>query len=292
MSLADTERQKVEGKYDPGAEMHDPDLYNHGSIAGKIDGLDNVTGEHVALYREQGYLAIEGAFTPEEVEAGITGLIHLIMGGNPDFDGVMFEAKAREILPTLGPDARQDAVRKLMYFVDYDERLKNLSHHPKLLSVVERIMGERPVMFQDMALLKPPRMGREKPWHQDHAYFDFPLDTRVVGVWIALDEATLDNGCMRVLAGQHKAGPVVHFKRRDWQICDTDVKGKQGVVAAPLKPGGLLLFDGLLPHGTPHNNSPLRRRALQFHYRNASSQKWTKGERLSIFGSEGKDVEC
>lgn len=292
MSLADTDRQKVEGKYDPGVDMHDPDLYSHDSIAEKIDGLDNVTDEQIALYKEQGYLAIENAFTPEEVDAGIAGLIHLIMGGNPEFNGVMFEAKAREVLHTLGPDARQDAVRKLMHFVDFDERLKNLSHHRKLIGIVERIMGEKPVMFQDMALLKPPRMGREKPWHQDHAYFDFPLNTRVVGVWIALDEATLENGCMRVLAGQHNAGPVVHFKRRDWQICDTEVKGKQGVVAAPLKPGGLLLFDGLLPHGTPHNNSPLRRRALQFHYRNAGSVKWSTEERLAIFGSEGKDVEC
>ncbi|WP_269542094.1 phytanoyl-CoA dioxygenase family protein [Cerasicoccus fimbriatus] len=39
-------------------------------------------------------------------------------------------------------------------------------------------------------------MGREKPWHQDKAYFDFPLNDRVVGVWIALGEATVANGCM------------------------------------------------------------------------------------------------
>ncbi len=281
-----------EGRFDSGAEMHAPDLYDHDAIADKIDGLDGITDEHLALYKEQGYLAVENAFTPEEIEAGLAGLIHLIMGGNPDFEGIMFEARAQKILSTLGPEARQDAVRKLMYFVDYDARLKELSHHRKLIDVVERIAGERVGLFQDMALLKPPRMGREKPWHQDHAYFDFPLDTTVVGVWIALDEATLDNGCMRVLAGRHRAGPVVHFKRRDWQICDTDIKGKDGVVAVPLKPGGLLLFDGLLPHGTPHNNSPARRRALQFHYRNESSRKWSQEERLAIFGSEGKDVEC
>lgn len=292
MSLTDKQRQKVEGKYDPGAEMHDPDLYHHDSLAEKVDGLENLTDEHFDFYRENGYLAIENAFTPDEVEAGLAGLMHLIMGGNPEFDGIMFEAKAQEILDTLGPEARQDAVRKLMYFVDYDDRLKHLSHHPKLIGLVERLFGEKAVMFQDMALLKPPRMGREKPWHQDHAYFDFPLETRVAGVWIALDEATVENGCMRVLAGQHRSGPVIHFKRRDWQICDTDVKGRSGVVAAPLKPGGLLLFDGLLPHGTPHNNSPARRRALQFHYRNASSQKWSQEERLAVFGSEGKDVEC
>lgn len=269
-----------------------PDLYEHDAVAPKIDGLDCVTDEDIERYREEGYLAVENAFTPEEVEEGLSGLIHLIMGGNPDFKGVSFEASARDVLATLGPEERQDAVRKLMGFVEYDERLKALSNHPRLMRVVERIAGERVGLFQDMALLKPPRLGTEKPWHQDHAYFNYPLDTAVVGVWIALDEATLENGCMRVLAGRHREGPVVHFKRRDWQICDKDVEGREGVVAVPLKPGGLMLFDGLLPHGTPPNQSPARRRALQFHYRNESSRAWSDEERLAVFGSEGKGAEC
>ncbi len=283
---------KNTGSEDARVSGHDPGLYDHNAVAEKIDGLDDITEKHLDRYREQGYLAVENAFTPEEVNTGLSGLIHLIMGGNPDFEGVSFEASARKVLSTLGAEARQDAVRKLMSFVEYDERLKALANHPKLIRVVERIVGERVSLFQDMALLKPPRVGTEKPWHQDHAYFNYPLDTTVVGVWIALDEATLENGCMRVLAGGHRKGPVTHFNRRDWQICDKDMDGKKGVVAVPLKPGGLMLFDGLLPHGTPRNNSPSRRRALQFHYRNERSQKWSEEERLALFGSEGKGVAC
>jgi phytanoyl-CoA hydroxylase len=145
-------------------------------------------------------------------------------------------------------------------------------------------------MIQDMALLKPPAMGREKPWHQDHAFFNYPMGTPIVGVWIALDEATVANGCMQLLPGLHK-DPIIHFKRRDWQICDTFVLGR-GSVAAPLKPGGLLFFDGLLPHGTPQNSSGLRRRALQYHYIPEGVNKTPTEERLSVFGSEGKDVSC
>lgn len=278
--------------YDPGATMHDEGLYHHDSIAPKVDGLDGVTEAHVEFFRQHGFLAVEHAFTADEVEAGLAGLIHLIMGGNPEFKGIMFEAKAREVLSTLGPEARQDAVRKLMAFVDYDDRLKLFSHHPSLTRVIESILEDRSVLFQDMALLKPPRVGREKPWHQDHAYFNYPIGTRIVGVWIALDEATLENGCMRLLDGHHKEGAIVHFKRRDWQICDSGMQEKTGIVAAPLKPGGLLLFDGLLPHGTPHNNSPLRRRALQFHYRNQSAHSFSEEERLAIFGGEGRGAQC
>ncbi len=224
------------------------------------------------------------------MQAGVDGLLRLVAGGNPDFKNIQFEARAKDILDTLTIDQRQDAVRKLMGFTEFDARLKALSHHPKLLATVERLLGAAPVMFQDMALLKPPKLGREKPWHQDKAYFNIDPREQVVGAWIALDEATLSNGCMHLLP-QIPRQPITHFQRRDWQICDTEIAGKQ-CVAAPLKPGGVLLFDGLLVHGTPHNNSDLRRRAVQFHYHGNRYSNTSNEDRMALFGSEGKDVSC
>jgi len=97
---------------------------------------------------------------------------------------------------------------------------------------------------------------------------------------------------MQFMPGQHKKGPRIHFQRRDWQICDTEMLG-QSSVSAPLQPGGLLLFSGLLPHGTPHNSSGKRRRALQYHYAPSDAQPLEdQEERLLYFGSEGKDVSC
>jgi hypothetical protein len=77
-------------------------------------------------------------------------------------------------------------------------------------------------LFQDMSMVKPPG-GREKPWHQDGAYFNLASDTPVVGVWIALGHVTKETGAMHLLPGLHTAGPQPHFKRRDWQICDGTV---------------------------------------------------------------------
>jgi phytanoyl-CoA hydroxylase len=276
---------------DPIIDMHDPALYAHTtSVNGIRGGFDALTDAHIEQYRELGFVSIEDAFTPAEVQAGLEGLLHLIAGGNPDFKGVQFEAKARDKLDTLSIEQRQDAVRKLMWFTEYDARLKALSHHPKLLATVEKLLGATPVMFQDMALLKPPRLGREKPWHQDKAYFNIDPREQVVGVWVALDEATVDNGCMNLMPQMPRA-PIIHHQRRDWQICDTEILGKT-CVAAPLKPGGVLLFDGLLVHGTPHNNSDQRRRAVQFHYHGNRFGKISQEERMALFGSEGKDVEC
>lgn len=268
-------------------------LYNYAATAESgVAGLANVTNTDISSFHERGYLVIENAFNLEETRAGLQGLIDLIDGKNPDFKGVQVEEGVQAKLELLTSDERQNAIRKLFYYVEFDQRLKALAFHPDLLKVLSRIIAEDALnMFQDMALIKPPLIGREKPWHQDMAYFDLPLEATVVGVWIALDETTPENGCMMVIPGSHKQGAVIHFKKRDWQICDTQVFN-DGAVAVPLKPGSILLFHGLIHHGTPANLSEHKRRALQFHYCGASVKNTAREARLNTFGSEGKDVSC
>ena len=84
---------------------------------------------------------------------------------------------------------------------------------------------------------------------------------------------------------------MIHFKRRDWQICDTDVPVARDTMV-PLKPGGCLFWHGLTHHGSPVNQSEQRRRALQFHYKPASCGEITTQERMDVYGSDGKDVDC
>lgn len=282
----------IEPKFDKLApQTYAADLYAPQAVAETVHNWDVIGERELAQYNELGYLAVENAFTPAEVAAMKDGLADLVMGRVAGFDSVEFERGAQEILPTLSLDERQDAVRKLMWFTPHEARLRATAEHPRLIALLTRLLDAPPQMFQDMALFKPPHIGREKPWHQDHAYFNLPEGTHVVGVWIALDEATLENGCMHFLPGGHKDGPVTHFNRRDWQICDTDILGKP-VTAAPLPPGGALIFNGLLPHGTPHNRSGARRRAVQFHYHAQDVAQTTVEERMRIFGSEGRNVSC
>jgi len=275
----------------PGEEVYPDNLFRFENIAEGIGTLDDVTDAHVNYYRETGFLVVQRAFTPEEVQAALDGWVDLVLGKSPDFTGIQFEASVRDIIETLEPLQRVDAVRKLHRFVEHEPRLKAMAYHSRFLNVVTRLLGAEPELFADQALSKPPGIGREKPWHQDHAFFDLPLGTPIVGCWIALDEAGLDNGCMHVKPGTHKEGPVVHFKRRDWQICDAHLDLNRDV-SVPLKPGGVLFFDGLIHHGTPANRSPKRRRALQFHYIPKGTPRVSKDERMAIFGSEGKDVTC
>ena len=80
-----------------------------------------------------------------------------------------------------------------------------------------------------------------------------------------------------------------HYLLRDLQICDREMEGLQAHrSAAPLQPGGLVMFDSFIPHGTPSNYTTQRRRALQFHYTAVEVPKITAEERIAIWhGAEG-----
>jgi phytanoyl-CoA hydroxylase len=113
----------------------------------------------------------------------------------------------------------------------------------------------------------------------------------VLGVWIALDRATVENGCMQIAPGSHRAGPAPHYHVRDCQLVDQTGRAA-GAEVVPLEPGGALLFSALLHHGTPPNRSPDRRRALQFHYAAARCTRMTFREHMTHFDIGGAYVGC
>lgn len=272
-------------------EKYPEALYQPEGVLQPIYGFEGFDENALTRYETDGVIAIEQAFNAAEVESMINGLSNLVMGCYPEFEHLEYESEAKDKIDGLSAVDRQDYVRKLMYFCSTEKKLAEIAYSDQVVGLARKILGAEPDMFQDMALFKPPNIGREKPWHQDHAYFNLPEGTPVVGFWIALDDATLENGCMHFITGAHHDGPVAHFNRRDWQICDTDVIGRR-CMAGPVKSGGCLVFNGLVPHGTPQNMSPKRRRALQFHYCPAGISRISTEERIKLFGEEGRDVSC
>lgn len=242
---------------------------------------------HIRQYKQDGYLSIEQVLEQRVVEEAIDALMDLVF---EDPKGAKVQlTKPEEELVTR--ESRELAVRKVSEFAEGEERLRRIADHPSILSIVQQLMGEEPMLVQDMALLKPPHGGGEKPWHQDMAYGNLIYDKPVVGVWIALDEAGVDNGCMHVIPGSHQLGGTPHYAIRDWQLCDTHVPVERDVVV-PLRPGGVLFFHGLLYHGTPYNVSSKRRRALQFHYAPASAGRMSSDEYKRMFTNLLTGAEC
>lgn len=289
---------------------HDPDLYRSFGSFESIDGWDAFDGTAREQYERDGFLVVRGGIPREMIDTALGELQTMARAEDPDCTIIAYEGPMRRRLEevlgvsvdeadseqlsaaiaAISSEDRARLVRKFMGFTRTHASLAAVANYGPLREAVQTLAGEPTRLFQTMALVKPPR-GREKPWHQDHAYFDLPLESRICGVWIALGKVTPENGAMFMLKGAHRDGPIVHFKRRDWQICDTALAGRQPV-ALPMNAGDLVMFDAKLPHGTPTNRTDEQRWALQFHYVPKSVEKIAVEQRLAIFGEEGKDVSC
>ncbi|SDT47736.1 phytanoyl-CoA dioxygenase family protein [Microlunatus soli] len=265
-------------------------LYRADRVADYVESIDDITESDIDRFDERGYLAVRRLLGPAEVSEVLDGLAAVLT--DPRDAAVEYESWAVDRVGQATGVERMDLVHKLMWFASSHDQLARLAGDERIVQVVRRLTREQDLtMFQDMALLKPPGGGREKPWHQDNAYFNYEPGTPIVGVWIALDPATADNGCMHVLPGTHREGPRIHYRRRDWQLCDTDVDTGRDIVV-PLPAGGALFFHGLIHHGTPANHTHTRRRAVQFHYLPMGTPGVADERRLELFGSEGKNVSC
>ncbi|MBD2863054.1 phytanoyl-CoA dioxygenase family protein [Paenibacillus oceani] len=262
-------------------------LYQYDNMAIRLDSPAAIGPDEIKLYHEQGYLAVTRVLSGDDTNRSIQALMSILF---QDANGakIQFTKPENEIITA---EERELSVRKIYEFVHGNRTLYEIAHHPELLACVEKLLGEEAVLIQDMALLKPPHGGGEKPWHQDMAYGPLAYDKAVVGVWIALDEAALDNGCMHLIPRSHMDGGTPHYAKRDWQVCDDNVQVERDV-AVPLPPGGVLFFHGLLIHGTPPNFSIKRRRALQFHYAAASSVKMSPKEYKRMFTNELTGATC
>ena len=283
------EQETLEDSHGP--EEYDPGLYTYSRLVDTVDGFGSVGDAEVEQFHRNGFLAIQNAYSQDQVSDALEAIAQLTGDSSSEVRVVQFERGLKEQVQEADGEARELLVRKLTRFVGHDPRLDVFGEDLQLLDILSRIMGEPAKLFANQAMLKPPGIGREKPWHQDHAYFNLPMGTCIVSAWVALDKADPENGCMHVIPASHQDGPVVHFKRRDWQICDTDI-ARNRVEAVALEPGGVLFWHGRLHHGSPANRSDRRRRALQLHFVPESVETIETEERLAVYGSEGKDVTC
>ncbi|MBA3707820.1 MAG: phytanoyl-CoA dioxygenase family protein [Planctomycetes bacterium] len=142
-----------------------------------------------------------------------------------------------------------------------------------LLDVVESILGPDLALFSSHFICKPPGDGKRVPWHEDSAYWgDMLSPMEVVTVWLALDEATAQNGCMRVIPGTHRGGYSDYEPVADptTNVFGSEIKKHQfdasRAVDIVLKPNHANLHDGRLMHGSNFNTSGERRCGYTMRY--------------------------
>ncbi|MDP7449302.1 MAG: phytanoyl-CoA dioxygenase family protein [Candidatus Latescibacteria bacterium] len=278
-----------------------------------------LTDDHRKQYSELGYVAFEGVLSEAEVTAArqaLKELTHRLMQAARRGEGEVKQARpgaarnyagSRVVTPgggcaihfeagveplELSDEEAESRCRKVHGYENEHPTFQTLTAHPRIQGLLSELIGQQLILKDVMALSKPPFIGSEKPWHQDNAYFNYlPLEL-LATVWIAIDDATAENGCMHVLPGQHRRGPLMHFHSTDCEIIPDRIDPALAV-PVPLAAGGIMLFSAMLPHQTPPNLTASRRRALQFQYRGVGTHQVSKEEYGRVFAeADGSPATC
>jgi phytanoyl-CoA hydroxylase len=127
-----------------------------------------------------------------------------------------------------------------------------------------------------MLIFKQPSIGGEVSWHQDSSFL-YTVPQSVTGFWFALEEATLENGCLWGLLGEHTRGLRSRFRRIDGRLQTEELPGGldfDDTAKTPLEvpAGTLVVLDGLLPHYSAPNHSQKSRYAYTLHAISAAAQ--------------------
>ena len=244
-------------------------------------------------YQRDGYIVLPGFKSAEEIAklraraAGIvndfdpnakTGIFSTIEQekttddyflGSDNAIRCFFEEEA------FGPDGqlKQDkslSINKIGHAMhDLDPVFRAFTADQRLEAVARDLGLSDPKVWQSMYIFKQPGIGGEIRWHQDATYFDSD-PVSVTTFWFALEDATLENGCMWAEPGGHRGPMRERFLRNGDDVRMeklSDMPWPDDSVAVPLecKAGTLVCFHGLLPHYSAPNRSPVSRHAYTLH---------------------------
>ncbi len=160
-------------------------------------------------------------------------------------------------------------LRKIENTRAFSELFSQLATHPKLVAAVQNLLGEDLLLFRSTLMLKPAFHGSAHALHQDSAYW--PMEPpSLVTTSIALDDATPDNGCIKIIPRSH------HWGLQEWgqiaQAQDAPLADRKDIdlskqTDVPLKAGSAVLFHSLMVHGSgPNQTSRSRNTALYAYF--------------------------
>ena len=213
--------------------------------------------EQVAHFRREGYLAVPNFFGAAEVAALRGGLAELKEAGV--FSNVATEGDGA----TASADKQNLQICPLAC---HHRFFAALVFHPRVRETVPQLVGHPAYKFLDQIFLKPARVGVGTNWHQDNAYFDFADPMVGTAMWIAIHDATLANGTIRVIPRAferlmpHRRDPDSDHHTR----CHPADEGQ--AVPIELEAGGVLFFCFGTPHATTANNTDRERAGLSYHF--------------------------
>lgn len=241
-----------------------------GSAASTGTGV--ITDEHVRSWRERGFARVDGFADRATCNAMLDDVVDIarrFAAGervSPAF------VTPEQNLRGEGRTGRPEELVSKVFRLHRRGPFREFATRRDVADAVCALIGaDELVCFLSQFIFKNPGAWGQ-PWHQDSYYFPFEPDggRPIVGVWLAVTEATLENGCLHVVPGSHREPIHEHIpdERPDanagyYEIVDHDMSAAEPVL---MKPGDLLLFDSHLMHRSTDNISDGIRAAMVFHY--------------------------
>ncbi|HEX5874342.1 MAG TPA: phytanoyl-CoA dioxygenase family protein [Pyrinomonadaceae bacterium] len=273
-----------------------------------------ISAELLARYRSDGFLVLEGFATEESCDRLRTRAEELVQEFDPaevvsifstreqdriadDYfltsgDKIRFFFEENAFLPdgTLKYE-KQKSINKIGHGLhDLDPVFNDFSRTQKLKQLAEALGFKKPLLVQSMYIFKQPNIGGEVNCHQDSTFL-YTEPTGIAGLWFALEDATIENGCLWAIPGGHRRGLKSRWVRAPeggmkFEVYDPEPWPEQELVPLEVSKGSLIVLDGLLPHRSYENKSARSRHAYTLHLMDADAD-YAEGNWLQRGGLTG-----
>ncbi len=240
----------------------------------RIETPRPLSTDQVHSFVENGFLAATDLVSMAEVEEMHKDTVRIARGAYP----------CESIEPAPASLSDDDVLRTILcihqpHFVS--PIMAKYARHERICGALSQIAAAHLPYWdgsvkcmQSMLFVKPPQF-QGQAWHQDEIYIP-TRDRSLVGAWIALDDATIENGCLWVVPGSHRAGYLYpqrpHSNPDEFDFAQESFGFDESLeVPVEVKTGTVVFFNGYLLHRSRKNRSEIYRRVLVSHYCNAWS---------------------
>ena len=218
-------------------------------------------------FERDGYLVVENLLSVDEVE-NYKKTYDKFLDGTVDCG-----AKRSDLGAGGAKKGKVENITQIMWPSALMPIMLDAPYHQRAAAIIQELLGDDVELDFDMLIDKAPQSDTATPWHQDSAYWiDLP-DRRAASIWLALDEATLENGCMWYVPGSNDQSMRPHRPAGNAGgalMCDGD---EAEGVAVPLKPGSAVIHAGNTLHYARGNRTDNHRRAFILNFRPAAMIK-------------------
>ena len=260
----------------------------------------SVTAEQLAHFAHQGFLVLENFVADKACDLLISRAAELVRDFDPaeaisifstheqsrltdDYflgsgDKIRFFFEEHAFLPDGSlRQSKEKSINKIGHALhDLDAVFDSFSRTTQLKQLCADLRIETPLLLQSMYIFKQPNIGGEVTCHQDSTFiYNDPM--AIAGLWFALEDATIENGCLWAIPGGHKLGLKSRWVRAPesgmhFDVFDSTPWPEEKLVPLEVGKGTLIVLNGLLPHTSQENKSAKSRHAYTLHVISGNSR--------------------